>query len=281
MLTLALPDFSPAAIAESGQCFRMRQREDGAVELTALGRFLRIEPGEQPQTYRFSCPEEEFTALWRDYFDLGADYAQYRACCKKNDDYLRRACACGAGLRILRQDPWEMLVSFIISQRKSIPAIRTAIETLCTAYGDPFDGAGRRCFAFPTAQRLAGLTEADLAACGLGYRAKYVLDAARRAADGRLDLPALQNQPTDAVRQALLEVYGVGVKVAQCVLLFGYHRLEALPVDVWMDRVVQEVYGGKFPRSYGKYAGVLQQYLFYYVRAEHGRVKTEKPAESK
>ena len=109
MLTLALPDFSPAAIAESGQCFRMRQREDGAVELTALGRFLRIEPGEQPQTYRFSCPEEEFTALWRDYFDLGADYAQYRACCKKNDDYLRRACACGAGLRILRQDPWEML----------------------------------------------------------------------------------------------------------------------------------------------------------------------------
>lgn len=281
MITLALPDFSPAAIAESGQCFRMRQGEDGAVELTALGRFLRIEPGPQPGSYRFFCTRKEFAALWRGYFDLDADYAQYRACCKKSDEYLRRACVCGAGLRILRQDPWEMLVSFIISQRKSIPAIRTAIEALCAAYGEPFDGAGRRRFAFPAARRLAGLTEADLAACGLGYRAKYVLDAARRAADGRLDLEGLQSRPSDEVRKALLEVYGVGVKVAQCVLLFGYHRLEALPVDVWMDRVVREAYGGRFPPSYGKYAGVLQQYLFYYVRTQHGRVKIEKTAEGK
>ena len=172
---------------------------------------------------------------------------------------------CGRGLRILRQDPWEMLICFIISQRKSIPAIRTAVENLCTRFGAPLAEGG---FAFPTAQALAAASDEALSGCGLGYRTKYVRDAAERVCDGRLDLAALAGRPTPEVQEALMAVFGVGIKVAQCVLLFGYHRLEAMPVDVWMDRVIQLEYKGKFPPSYKKCAGVLQQYLFCYARQQ-------------
>lgn len=267
MITLALQDFDPAAIAESGQCFRMRALPGGGAALVAFGRALEVRPAGQG-AFRFNCTPQEFEQVWRAYFDLDADYAQYRACCKKRDEFLRAAMQCGRGLRILRQDPWEMLVCFLISQRKSIPAIRTAVEKLCAAFGRPLHTAQGSAYAFPTAQALAGATPGTLEACGLGYRAKYVADAARRVAGGQLDLQALAALPTPQLRAKLLEVYGVGIKVAQCVLLFGYHRLEALPVDVWMDRVVQQVYGGQFPRSYQKCAGVLQQYLFCYARQQ-------------
>ena len=265
MVQCTVPDFDPAAIAESGQCFRMQALPDGGACLIAGGRRLTIHPvGEQ--VFEFSCTQQEFDTLWRSYFDLDTDYAQYRAKCKKHDDFLRSAMACGAGLRILRQDPWEMLVSFIISQRKSIPAIRTAVEKLCAAFGTALpDGSG---WAFPTPAALAGAALEELADCGLGYRAKYVLDAARKAASGALDLDPDSRQKTPQLRAQLMQVFGVGVKVAECVLLFGFHRLEAIPVDVWMERVVEQVYGGTFPPSYRSCAGVLQQYLFCYARQQ-------------
>lgn len=269
MYEIYLTDFSPGAIAESGQCFRMAAVAYGWT-VTAQGRYLEIEPGSEPGVFRFSCAPQEFETIWRRYFDLEADYAAYRNKCLKKDKYLRRACAYGQGLRILRQDPWEMLISFVISQRKSIPAIRRAVEELCRAFGEEHR-AGRRVYhAFPSPTALACAGSRQLEACGLGYRAKYVHDAACRVAEGRLDLQALAGRPTPEVQQSLMEVYGVGIKVAQCVLLFGYHRLEALPVDVWMDRVIREHYHGKFPRSYQDCAGILQQYLFYYARSGQG-----------
>lgn len=265
MLTIALTDFDPAAIAQSGQCFRMEALPDGGARLIAQGRQLAICPAGEGR-FDFTCTVQEFEQVWRPYFDLDTDYAQFRAKCKKRDDFLRGAMACGRGLRILRQDPWEMLICFIISQRKSIPAIRTAVEKLCSSFGAPLgEGEG---YMFPTPQALAAASLEQLDACGLGYRAKYVADAAARAADGRLDLAAMAALPTPCLQEKLMEVFGVGVKVAQCVLLFGYHRLEAMPVDVWMDRVVQQVYGGTFPPSYQKCAGVLQQYLFCYARQQ-------------
>ena len=265
MVRCTLEDFDPQAIAESGQCFRMQALPDGGAALIAQGRSLTIHPAGENQ-FSFDCTQQEFDGFWRDYFDLDTDYAEYRGKCKKGDDFLRQAMQCGVGLRILRQDPWEMLICFIISQRKSIPAIRSAVEMLCEACGEPLPGGQGP--AFPTAQALAGATMQQLSDCGLGYRAKYVADAAARVCDGRLDLEAMAGYRTPRLEKKLMEVFGVGIKVAQCVLLFGYHRLEAMPVDVWMDRVVQQVYGGKFPPSYKRCAGVLQQYLFCYARQQ-------------
>lgn len=266
MIELQLTDFSPGAIAESGQCFRMVATSKGW-ELTAQGNHLEIWPGSEPERFCFSCTRQEFNALWRHYFDLDVDYAAYRAKCLKQDRYLQQACAYGRGLRILRQDPWEMLISFIISQRKSIPAIRRAVEALCRTFGEERQNGRQVYYTFPEPAALAEADAGKMAACGLGYRAKYVYDAAQRAADGRLNLQALDALPTQEVQQALMEVYGVGVKVAQCVLLFGYHRLEALPIDVWMERVLKQQYKGGFPFSYRSCAGVLQQYLFHYARS--------------
>ena len=138
MITIQNPDFNIRKIAESGQCFRLKPDADGGYTLIAKGRVLHLR--DTPDGCQIDCSEAEFSALWRDYFDLDTDYAQIRAQADENDVFLQRACNYGAGIRMLRQDPWEMLVSFIISQRKNIPAIQFCIEAICSRYGEPMDG---------------------------------------------------------------------------------------------------------------------------------------------
>lgn len=260
------PDFSIEKIATSGQCFRLNPNAEGGYTLVAKNRVLRL--FETSGGCAFDCTEEEFDALWRDYFDLSRDYAAMRAAVDPEDAFLRRALEYGRGIRILRQEPWETLVSFIISQRKNIPAIQRSVETLSERYGEPIDTEDGRYFAFPTAQRLSGLDERCFLDCSLGYRAKYVQAAAQMAACGALDLDGAAALTDDALREALLCVPGVGEKVAGCVMLFGYHRLGCFPRDVWINRVVEREYDGAFPlERYPDTAGVLQQYLFYYARS--------------
>ena len=261
MAIVCIPEFDLAGIAESGQCFRMTAAADGSVQLVALGRWLSIRPlgGDQ---YEISCSPEEWEVVWRDYFDLDTDYAPFRALALKKDGFLQRAAEYGAGLRILRQQPFEMLISFIISQRKSIPAIRGCVEALCRRYGRALPCGAR---GFPSPERLARATEADLRSCGLGYRAPYVLASARMVAAGQADLAAWEALPDDALLEALLGFPGVGVKVASCVMLFAYHRFSAAPVDVWIQKVIDEEYGGASPfPGWGELAGWYQQVLFYY-----------------
>lgn len=269
MLELHLDDFDAYKIAQSGQCFRMRVQPDGSVFAMAGAHAVALWPL-KGGGWRFSCERQMFDSFWRPYFDLDADYARYRARAYRKDSFLQQAFLEGAGLRILRQDAWETLVSFIISQRKSIPAISTAVEALCRACGQPVQEEPG-VYAFPSAQTLAQKDEAFLRACGLGYRAPYVLDAAKRVASGRLDLAALGEKKTPALCAALQQVHGVGEKVALCVALFGYHRLEACPVDVWMRRVLDTQYGGAMPTRYRACAGVLQQYLFCLARSRRLR----------
>lgn len=266
MIVIDNPDFDIQKIAESGQCFRLNRNAAGGYTLVARGRVLHLR--ETPEGCALDAEEADYRALWRDYFDLERDYARIRLSVDPNDAFLSRACAFGRGIRILQQDPWEMLVSFIISQRKSIPAIRYCIETLSARYGEPTESAGERYFAFPSACRLAALDEASFLACSLGYRAKYVLAAARLVASGALDLENIAFMTDAALFDALLIVPGVGEKVANCVLLFGYHRLGRFPRDVWVNRVEEREYGGAFPLGrYPDTAGALQQYLFYYARS--------------
>ena len=259
-------DFDIVKIAESGQCFRLNQSGENTYKLTAQGRVLSAERMRSGGV-RFDCTQAEWDGVWCSYFDMETGYAAIRAAIDPQDAYLTAAAAYGAGIRILRQDPWEALISFILSQRKNIPAIKRCVETLCVRFGEPVPGHVQE-RAFPGAERLAGLELDCLNGCSLGYRGKYAQAAARMVASGELDLRKLAVLPDDALFDALLRVPGVGKKVAECTMLFGFHRLNRFPVDVWIERVLTREYPGGFPLSrYAGMAGVLQQYLFYYERS--------------
>lgn len=269
-MDLTIPCFDPALIARSGQCFRMREGKGGIVTALAGADRVRVTPlgGDR---FRFDCPPEDFERRWRAYFDLDTDYEAIQREAAGQDELLAHAACTCRGLRILRQDPWETLVCFLISQRKSIPAIQTCVEALCTRCGAKVGRGRGRYFAFPGPEDLLRAGERGLRACGTGYRAPYLLDAARRVADGRADLDAMAALPDDELLEQLEAIHGVGVKVASCVMLFGYHRLASAPVDVWIRLVIDEDYGGRSPfPAYGEHAGIFQQYLFYGRIAQKG-----------
>lgn len=261
-------DFSMEKIMESGQCFRVRRFPDGvyrfltgdsAVYLRSLGK----------GRYEASCTPQEWREVWTPYFDLERDYASLRRSAGGKHPFVDAAMETGAGLRILRQDPWEMLLTFIISQRKNISAIAAAVETLAARWGKPLATERETLFAFPTPEAMAEVTEEELRTCALGYRAPYVLDAVRQVSGGALDLKVLEQLEDEALFRALQSVRGVGKKVAECVCLFGFGRLCRVPVDVWIDRAIREECGGCEPFSlYGDDAGVMQQYVFYAMRRD-------------
>ena len=263
-MELQLQNFDLKQISESGQCFRMWETEPGHFKMMAQDRFLEAwqEPGSE--TVRFDCSREVFDGFWHRYFDLDRDYCACFDLIPPGDSYLMEAAACGCGIRILRQDPWEMLITFLLSQRKSIPAIKTTIEEICKACGrEVLSSRGERFYAFPDAEELRQLSLEDLKACGLGYRAKYIYAAARE----NPDMEAMAALEDDELSARLKGFFGVGDKVSACVMLYGYHRLRSFPRDVWMNRIIDEQYGGQIDLlPYRDIAGIMQQYLFYYVR---------------
>lgn len=211
-MTVTIPgDFDLQKIAASGQAFRIAQTPQGW-RFLAGDKLLYLQPG-SGDTYTASCTPEEWQGFWHRYFDLNRNYAAIRAAVPKQDAYLCAAARAGAGIRILRQDAWEMLVTFIISQRKNIPAIQACVETLCTRYGAPLlQPGGNVLYAFPTAQALAAAGEQALRDCALGYRAPYVLAAAQAVAAGALDLAALETLP-DA------RLLRLGILPMRCIML--------------------------------------------------------------
>ena len=216
------------------------------------------------------CTEQEFRDIWFDYFDFNTDYKKSREVLSALHPALKEAAEFAGGIRILKQEPFEALCSFIISQNNNIPRIRKIIAALCEHFGTPIEGTPF--YAFPTAERLASAGTEGLARVRCGFRAKYVADAAEKVASGTLDLQALRNQPYEAAKAALMTIYGVGTKVADCVLLFSLGFYEAFPIDVWVKKVISKYYGKSFDGSrFGAYAGIAQQYLFYYERSICGR----------
>ena len=219
-----------------------------------------------PTLLTFLCSPDEYENFWRHYFDLETDYRQYESAIDPADTYLQAAFAFGSGIRILHQAPWEMLITFIISQRKNIPAIRQAVEALSKKCGTCIDKENE-IYAFPTPEQLSALTLSDLQSLSLGYRAKYIYETTKEVANGSLALAQWNTLTDDDLHKMLLSCYGVGEKVANCVALFGYHRIGAFPVDVWIDRIQKTYYNGHFPvEKYEGFAGIMQQYLFYYER---------------
>ncbi len=257
-------DFDLKKIFECGQCFRWNENPDGSYTGVALGKAARVR--RDGERLFITGTEDDVQNLWRGYFDLDRDYRVLRkSVCV--DDYMRAASDFGAGIRILNQDRWETLCSFIISQCNNIPRIKSIVEALCRAFGDEVELEGRAYFTFPDASRLASLSEEDLAPIRCGYRAPYILSAARAVDSGALDLEALSKTDLATAKRALMALPGIGEKVASCVLLFSLRIGSAFPVDVWMKKALDQHYPGGFdPAVFGENAGLAQQYMFYYQR---------------
>jgi len=186
------------------------------------------------------------------------------------DEFLKNAAAFGGGLRILRQDFFEMLITFIISQRKNIPAIKKSVELLCEKFGEKRDSAhnpNKSYYTFPAPSSLAKADISDLRAAGLGYRDEYVKNTSIAIYENTLDIEFMKQAGYEEAVKQLLNLSGVGIKVANCVALYGLHHIEAFPIDVWIDRILKEIYNNKFNQQiYEGFAGVVQQYMFYYIR---------------
>ncbi len=262
-------DFDLDKIIGSGQCFRPHKIEEGVyrfvtgVNSVDITDETLVTSGRMDQNkatvISASCSQNEWDKVWHSYFDLDTNYRKIRKSIPKDDTYLVKAAEHGAGIRILRQDKFEMLISFIISQRKSIPAIRTSVERIVNLYGH--NGF------FPKPSDMLLASEEELTSCGLGYRLPYIRKAVERVALHDIDLEELDKLPDEELFEELKTFAGVGDKVANCVALFAYHRTGRAPVDTWIARVIAEQYGGvnPFPR-YGDVAGVIQQYMFYYAQ---------------
>ena len=250
---------SLAQTLDCGQAFRWSE-EDGIWQGVAGGKLRRLSQEGDTITI-YDCDEVEFSEFYRPYFDLDRSYDDIVLAVAENT-VLRDATSLAGGIRILRQDPWETLCSFIISQNNNIPRIKGIITRLCEQFGERIEGG----FSFPTAEKIASLTPEDLAPLRAGFRTKYILDAAKKLSSGEVSVAKIETLPTDEARAELMKIYGVGEKVADCTLLFSFARIDAFPKDVWIKRAMTVLFDGKLPECAVPYAGIVQQYLFHYAR---------------
>ncbi|MCI7595124.1 MAG: DNA glycosylase [Lachnospiraceae bacterium] len=259
-------DFDLKKIADSGQCFRIKAFPDGTYRFITGNQVLYIRKIE-PELYDISCSEEIWNSVWYPYFDLDRSYSEIRKRIGPRDQYMLAAAENGRGIRILRQDPWEMLITFIISQQKTIPAIKAAVETLAVCYGSLAADSTDKLYCFPTPWQLSVATEENLREYKLGYRAPYIMDAIRQVQGKQIDLYGLASRSDRKLFETLKQIAGVGDKVANCICLFAYGRTRLAPVDTWIKKVIDQKYKGKNPfPKYKDGAGIMQQYIFYYAQ---------------
>lgn len=268
MIITISDDFDMKKIADSGQAFRI-------VEIDSAKPTYRFISQEKivyitkisDNSYDISCDIDEWSYFWSSYFDLSRNYQSIRENIPASDTFHTLAADFGKGIRILSQDPFEMLITFIISQRKNIPAIKSSVEKICALYGNPITSRYETVYTFPSPDQLSRASVEELSTCSLGYRLPYILDAVYKVCTGDIDLEQLRNLNTEDLNNTLLSIKGVGKKVANCINLFAYNRLECAPVDVWIEKVINQHFNGINPYpSFGETAGLLQQYAFYYKK---------------
>ncbi|MBR5559596.1 MAG: DNA-3-methyladenine glycosylase 2 family protein [Oscillospiraceae bacterium] len=261
-LLVTLDDcFDLAVTLQCGQCFRFFPFGQGFRGVGLDHGLTVFQQDENTLLFQNTTPQQ-FEEIWMDYFDLKRDYKALR---QRMSCYpcLAAAADFAPGLRVLNQGRWEALATFILSQNNNIPRITGIVQRLCRTFGEPL---GDELYTFPSAQTLAGLTLEDLAPLRAGFRAKYLLDAAKRVADGSLDLEKTALMDTDKAAEQLCVIHGVGPKVARCALLYGFGHSDALPVDVWIRRVLDCHFPHGFPAELADCAGLIQQFLFEYAR---------------
>ncbi len=258
-------------IFDCGQCFRFDKSNinDNFFEGIAYGRHITLLQNEDSITI-FGSDEKDFKTIWKNYFALDENYPEIRADILKkfkNDKTILSAMEKGKGIRILRQDAWETIISFIISQNNNIPRIKKIISSLSERFGEKIYVGNDVYYSFPTARSLYDAGIDEIFALKTGFRAAYIYDAAKKVVEGELDLISVSQYDTDKLIEALMKVKGIGPKVASCAALFGFGKKDSFPVDVWVKKVIEKYYPkGLDIKSLGAYSGIAQQYLFYYER---------------
>ena len=268
-------DFDLAQTLECGQCFHFVKLDENDYVLTAKGRLLHVSQEDDTVTF-YDTEKDEYVNVWKDYFDMDRDYSAIKKKLLKKDDKLKDAIESMWGVRILNQDFFETLISFIISQNKQIPHIKKIVSDISAKFGT-YNGTygGVDMYTFPTLEQLTNASEEDFKELKTGFRAPYIMDAIRRNMAGQFDENELKNMEYDSCIKELMTIKGVGEKVANCVSLFGLGKKEAFPVDVWIKRIMETMYfdGEDTPKDkiaafakeqFGDLGGFAQQYLFYY-----------------
>ncbi len=245
-----------------GQCFRWKKNDDNSFEGVAFDKYLKITK-KTDKIILMNTSKEDFENVWKDYFDLSLNYNYVRSELEKINDKMKKICNYSPGIRILKQDPWEALCSFIISQNNNIPRIKGIINRLCENFGYQISNG---VYSFPKANELSTLNDSDLDILKCGFRSKYILDAAKKVSSGEINLNNIKKMKIDLARKELQKIKGVGPKVAECTLLYGMYRLEAFPMDVWMKRAMEKIFSDMKAKDFGQYAGIAQQYIFNYIR---------------
>lgn len=256
-----LNGFSLKDTLDCGQCFRWIEREDSSFFGVVRDKTLLIK--QQDDTLiLYNTTKEDFDSFWCDYFDFNTDYEKIKNLLSQ-DDVMKKASEFAGGIHILKQDAWETLCSFIISQNNNIPRIKGIVSRLCETFGDKIEEG---VYTFPTADKIAEQTVETLAPLRSGFRAKYIIDAAKKIKNGDVNLDLVREKDFLTGKEELMKILGVGTKVADCTLLFGFYKIESFPQDVWIKRAMQTLYPDGLPKEYGRYAGIAQQYIFHYVR---------------
>lgn len=268
-------DFDLAQTLECGQCFHFVKLDENDYVLTAKGRVLHVSQQADTVTF-YDTEEDEYVNVWKDYFDMDRDYSAVKKKLLENDNKLKDAVESMCGVRILNQDFFETLISFIISQNKQIPHIKKIVADISAKFGT-YKGTygGADMYTFPTLEQLTNASEEDFKELKTGFRAPYIMDAIRRNMAGQFNEKELRSMDYDSCIKELMTIKGVGEKVANCVSLFGLGKKEAFPVDVWIKRIMETMYfdGEDTPKDkiaafakeqFGDLGGFAQQYLFYY-----------------
>lgn len=272
-------EFEPKHIFENGQCFRWEKEEDGSYTIVAKGKVINVSKYED-EIILENTNLKEFESIWYEYFDFDRDYVKLRKELSKIDQHLNKAANFGDGLRILKQDAFEMIISFIISANNQIPRIKRSVDLLSERCGEALgEFKGKERFAFPSIEAVANISDEDLAAIKVGFRDSYIKTTANMILNGEVDIEKLIELDYEEAHKELMKLSGVGPKVADCILLFAFSREQAFPVDTWVIKIMNEYYmeepqknlkkiKAKGLEVFGNQAGFAQQYLFYYAR-EH------------
>jgi N-glycosylase/DNA lyase len=278
LLLEGIDHFDAKHIFECGQCFRWKKEADNSYTGVAYGKVLNVKSDYNNSTVMLNNTNRaDFEEIWYNYFDLGRDYGSIKEELSQ-DEILKGAIEYGKGIRILNQEPWEMLISFIISANNNIPRISKSIDVLSQVFGEAISYSDKTYYIFPSIDKLGQAELEQIDICRAGFRCKYIYQTAKMIRQGEVDLEALSKRTTEDAKKELLRLTGVGPKVADCIMLFSMQKHDAYPVDVWVKRVTEHFYIHKdvsmkriqefAKEKFGGLAGFAQQYLFYFAREQ-------------
>ena len=277
--------FNLVHIFECGQCFRWDKQQDNSYTGVIKNAVINVKKEDEQIVFTGKTIDNDFEKTINEYFDLDTDYSDYKNKLSEIDEYLKESISFGEGIRILKQDLWECIISFIISANNNIPRIKKIIDRLSLKYGEKIEFGGNVYYTFPTPESLSKASVEDLRALGLGFRDKRIYNTTKMILEKQVDLENIKNmKSTTEMRNELLKLDGVGPKVADCILLFSLKRVDVFPIDVWVRRVMNDLYiHNEDEEKVNKkelqklaeekflgLSGIAQQYLFYWKR-ENGK----------